>query len=148
VNELPEEIERSLARLDRRAAAAAARVDAERVAARVIERLRTEPADARWASRVFALPRVARVAAAAVVILVGALAGRELLQRDVPRPLPLPAVLQAADSGAEAAILEAVADLPVLNVTDDGSSTPALEDLSEEELMVLLQAIQSSGGAI
>jgi hypothetical protein len=146
---LPDEIERSLAGLDRRGAAAAARVDPERVAARVIERLRTEPLDGRGARPVFFNPRVVRLAAAAVVILVvGTLAGRVLLRREGPRPLPLPTLLQAADSGAEEELLEAVADLPVLNVTDGGSSTPALEDLSEQELMALLQAIQSNGGAI
>ena len=84
-DELPREIEAALKALDARAAEQAARVDVERVAARVLERLRQ--GEAMPSRRILWMSPVALRAAAAMVLLV---AGGALVTLTIERPQQSP----------------------------------------------------------
>ncbi len=140
MNELPDDLRRALAALDARATKAAAQVDAERVAARVLQRLRSEPAPA-------ATPRhwrtALRVAAAVVVLAAGTVLVR-VLTDDRPGapvatlPLELPESLSTTQATA---LMDAITA-----GTDSAAAAPVtltLDDLNEAELRALLQAMQS-----
>jgi len=139
MNELPDDLAKALDALDARAARAAARVDAGRVSARVLERLRTEPEVAAprrtW--------RILRVAAALAVLVTSGVLVRTITN-DAPAgvvilPVEMPESLSA---GQAEAVLEAVAAVR----SDTGIVTTAVvsvEDLNEAELRALLQAMQS-----
>lgn len=143
LDEVPPELQRALAALGERADARAAKVNAERVAARVLARLREEPAAP--ARRPFLQPRVLRIAAAVAIVVTGGAVTRALLLRPPAAAerceLPVcPTGLTAAQSDS---LLRSLDEVRALNGTPRGSS-PEVEDLSEPQLRALLQAMQSS----
>jgi hypothetical protein len=150
VSELPGDLERALRELEAQAAQRAAHVSPERVAARVIARLRAEPAvgvaEGRWApSR-----RWVGLAAAAVLIVIAGTVGVRPTHRGGAAPVPVPLVARGLDS----------LDVPglerVLRVTDEVrpqvagpvqvSTSDTWDDLSEAQLRAVLQAVQRSEG--
>jgi len=142
LNEVPQELRTALDALEARASRAAGRVDAERVAAGVLERLRTEPVvevpARRWT---WTGLRVA----AAVVLLVGAAL---VVRHNAARPpadvgLALPIVSDSLNSDQAEATLQAVGQLRA-NDTTTTTSTVLVDDLTESELRALLQAMQST----
>jgi len=139
VNELPDDLAKALAALDARAADAAARVDAERVAERVLGRLRTEPVVAR-PHRTWTAMRIA--AAIAVLVTGGVVAkvaldgGRSAVVATLPVDVP-----ESVSTQQAAAVLDAVAASADSAVVFSASVT--VDDLSEAELRTLLQVMQS-----
>lgn len=147
MNELPPRLKQALDALAARSARHAAKVNADRVAARVLERLRTEPVAARPGTVRLGLPRRALFAVAAAMAIV--LAGALYLARSAP-PAPVTAdacALPACPTGLTAAqsdtLLEALEQVRALNGTPLVSSA-SVEELNEEQLRALLQAMQSS----
>ena len=159
MNELPENLERAFQTLDAQAALRAERVDAERVAAQVLERLRTEEAAAarvlslspgfRLSAFGFRLPAVALAAAAVVVLLVGTMA-TGLLRQEVTAPsIGVPVVAQGLDSLNQQqleTVLRVAGDVQPLAVQSFGSPAGMWDDLSEAQLRAVLQAVQQVQG--
>ena len=144
VNEVPRELREALDALEVRAARAASTVDVERVAARVLERLRTEPVDEvpvrrwTWTAR--------RAAAAALMLVGGGLVARRMTMAPpvvASRALPVPAAESLSTQQAEAA-LEAAGQVHSSDTTAIGSTTVLVDDLTEAELRALLRAMQST----
>lgn len=149
-DELPREIETALKALDARATEQAARVDVERVAARVLERLRH--GDAAPSRRILWMSPVALRAAAAVVVLV---AGGALVTLTMERPqqsasVKLPVTIPAADSlnsGQLEAVLKAAGEVrPVVDTAAPVLSSGSLDDLSEPQLETLLASLKGAEG--
>jgi hypothetical protein len=159
VNELPEDLERAFRTLDAQAARRAERVDPERVAAQVLERLRAEKAPAprvlsllpsfRLSAFGFQRPAFALAAAAAAVLLVGSVA-TGLLRRDVTTPsIGVPVVAQGLDSLNQQqleTVLRVAGDVRPLAVQSFGSPAGMWDDLSETQLRAVLQAVQQVQG--
>ncbi|MDP3773294.1 MAG: hypothetical protein Q8Q85_03420 [Gemmatimonadales bacterium] len=153
MNELPTGLAKALAELDAKAQRSAARVDAERVAARVLARLNQEPeAPATLIGRVLSAPRGLRVAAAASLVIVagtvtmmGVRSGGHTAS--VVVTLPVSGVDSLDQSEAEA-VLRVVDQVRAVNATVPRASAMSVDDLSEPELRALLQAMQSKEGAI
>ena len=155
MNELPEDLERAFRTLDAQAARRAERVDPERVAAQVLERLRAERAPARrfvFPLRI-AVPVPARwmalAAAAVIVLLVGTMA-TGLLRRDVTTgSIAVPVVAQGLDSLNQQqleTVLRVAGDVQPLTVQSFGSPAGMWDDLSETQLRAVLQAVQQVQG--
>jgi len=152
VNELPEDLERAFRTLDAQAARRAERVDPERVAARVLERLRTVDAPAPRVRSLFPgfrLPAFA-LAAAAVVLLLAGTTVVGLLRRDVASgSLAVPVVAQGLDSLNQQqleTVLRVAGDVQPLAVQSFGSPAGMWDDLSETQLRAVLQAVQQVQG--
>jgi hypothetical protein len=149
MNELPDDLERALRDLDAQAARRADRVDAERVAAQVMARLRAEPA--RVVARPWGLlvsPRwVAMAAAAAIVVLAGTMA-RGILWPGGAAGVPVPVIAQGIDSldvqGLERLLRVAGSVRPSTAEPVEVSVSGTWDDLSEEQLRAVLQAVQQS----
>jgi len=157
MTELPDDIARALAVLAARAARRAAAVDPERVAERVVARLKDEPAAAesperRWLSA----PRSLRVAAAVTLFVVAGTTTLVMVRGGsppvaAPAAVALPVAIQGADSLSQSeqeAVLKALEGVRTVNGAAPRPSTVLVEDLSETELRALLQAMQASEGAI
>jgi hypothetical protein len=159
VNELPEDLERAFRTLDAQAAMRAERVDPERVAARVLARLRTEEAPAprvlslspgfRLSAFGLRLPAFA-LAAAAVVLLLAGTTVTGLLRRDVATgSIAVPVVAQGLDSLNQQqleTVLRVAGDVQPLAVQSFGSPAGMWDDLSETQLRAVLQAVQQVQG--
>lgn len=157
MNELPEDLERAWRVLDARAARRAHRVDPERVASRVRERLASEPA---LKERVFAspmwqvvrdAPRWAMLAAAAVVVLtVGTVAGGTLLRSGGgERTLVFPVVAQALEklnTEQLETVLQVAGEVKPLAAEPRQAAAAPWDNLSEEQLRAVLQAVQQVEG--
>lgn len=156
MNELPGDLERAWRKLDARAARRADRVDPERVASRVRERLASEPA---LAERVFAspmwqvvrdAPRWAALAAAAVVVLtVGTVASGALRSGDGEQTLVFPVVAQALEKlNAEQleTVLQVAGEVKPLAAEPRQAAAAPWDNLSEEQLRAVLQAVQQVEG--
>ena len=153
-DELPDDLARALKALDGDAARAASRLDSARVASAVIERLRTEPAIAaapvrRWHGG------AVRIAAAAILLLVGGVIGQRLIIRPPSSGVSdfagLPVVVSAdsMDAGQATELLAAVEQVRAVpaGVTDSATSTAStvsVDDLNETELRTLLRIMESS----
>jgi hypothetical protein len=146
--ELPRGIRVALEALEARTAKRAAAVDVERVAARVVERLRREGAQAPrpvWWVR----PAALRFAAAVVVL---ATAG--VLVSRIPSRAPATgrlevgiAVMDSLNSRQLEAVLEAATELsPVADSAVPVSASASLEDLSEQQLETLLASLSGAEG--
>ncbi len=146
--ELPPEIGAALKALDERASAQAARVDVERVAARVLERLRHAEAPRRW----WGMPPAALRAAAAVVLLVAAGAVVMVTMKGPPpqAALRLPVSIPAADSldsGQLEAVVKAAGEVrPVVDSSPPTVSSGPYDDLSEQQLETLLASLKGAEG--
>lgn len=155
MSELPREIEAAFEALDARAAMRAERVSPERIASRVLARLAAEPHSAGrpWAwTWAWSAPLSLRVAAAAVVVvLAGTIATVSLREGSTPRSVALPLAVQGVDSLSQQeaeAVLKVVDALRPVNGGGVVSSALSLDRMSEEQLRALLQAMQSSEGAL
>jgi len=145
LNELPKRIRDALDARDARAARAAAGLDAERIAVRVLERLRSEPAELparRWTRAAI------RVAAALAVLVAGVVVARQQIQRPGSERALVVGALDALDAlNAQQAesVLAAVEQLRAVDTTALATATASLtvDDLTEAELRALLQAMQS-----
>ena len=142
LNEVPKELRGALDALEARAARAAGAVDAERVAAKVLERLRMEPVEEIPARR---WTWTGLRAAAAVFLLLGAgLVARQLaLRAPVHVGLALPVISDSLDRQQAEAALGAVGQLRAGDTTATVGTTVLVDDLTETELRALLQAMQS-----
>jgi hypothetical protein len=148
MTELPDDLAKAMGALDARAARAAARVDAERVAARVLERLRSEP-DVVGPLRPW---RVLRIAAALALLVTGGVVVRRVMRDDavtvVRAALPVD-VPESLSTRQVEAVFEAVAAVPSDTAVIMTSAAVSVEDLNEAELRALLQAMQTeSEGAL
>lgn len=137
MNDLPDDLAKALKALDARAARAASQVDAGRVEARLLERLRSEP---EVAAPVLTR-RVLRIAAALAVLVVSGVLVRTVMDSPpvvVALPVEVPESLSA---GQAEEMLDALAA-----VRSDTSAVVAsvvsVEDLNEAELRALLQTMQ------
>ncbi len=159
-DELPPEIAAAWKALDERAAARAARVDVEAVAARVVERLRHEAPASRFRAA-WLTPRAMRVAAAVVVVVAGvavaSLATRRSWQSTAMRlPVGIPAMDSLSSTQLES-VLQAAGE--VGPAEDSAAAVPAatdsvaplssgvsLEDLSEAQLEQVLASMSPGEG--
>lgn len=155
MNELPEDLGRAFRKLDAWATRRAARVDPERVAARVLERLKAEPA-----RRELMFPRrfgwpvaprwIAVAAAALVVVAGGGVTARVLLQGGRGAAVPVPVVAAGLDSLSQQqleTVLRAAGEVKPVAVQVSGvSSAGTWDDLSEQQLRAVLQAVQQVQG--
>jgi len=159
MSELPEELERALGKLDARAASRARRVDPERVAARVLERLRTEREPARRlvfpAGLGFSLsPRWVALAAAATVVVVAGGIATGVLRRGGGRSVAVPVVAAALDSLSRQeleTVLSAAGEVRAVVTDSVPVVTGAWDELSEEQLRAVLQAVRQDevgGGSL
>ena len=129
--ELPPSLKKAIERLDVKGHAAANRLDLEKVRAGTLERLKSAPPAAA------PLRRYVWRAAAAVALV---LAGSVLVTKQGARGLPIALdSLDAADSTAVLAVVNevAVADSALV------SSVVSVDDLNEQELRALLQALEN-----
>lgn len=152
VNELPDRIARALEALDARAGRAAAGLNQERVADRVAKRLRDGemPAAPGVWPRLLAWPLALKVAAAAAVLLTaGSLA---ILRPGAGHERgSVAAQLDGVDSlsvSEAEAVLNVVDSIRAVNASVPETSAVSVEDLSEQELRALLQAMQSTEGEL
>ncbi|HWO89367.1 MAG TPA: hypothetical protein VNL98_09480 [Gemmatimonadales bacterium] len=144
--QLTPELKRALEELIARAERAVAAVDSERVATRVVERLRAEPEQRRslaWSARTLAL-----AASVAVVVIAGATV-REVLRQSAPasekKALPLGVYADTLSVSQAEAILELVAEPGSLNGNaSPTSASVTIEDLTESELRTLLQVLEQT----
>ncbi len=140
MNDVPDDLAKAMDALDARAARAASRVDAERVAARVLERLRTEPVVVRSAGPL----RMLRIAAVLALLVTGGLVVRMLVDEGpaaavATLPVDVPDTLT---TNQVEAVFEAVAAAPS-DTAVVSTARVSVEDLNEAELRALLQAMQS-----
>jgi len=131
-DELTPELRKALGQLDAEAQAASHRLDVTRVSATVLNRLKAEP----HARTLVRLP--AWRAAAVVALLIG---GAVVLNRgDQPRGLPV-----VIDDSVSTADSQAV--LLAVEAANDSTATAVngvtMDDLSEQELRALLQALEN-----
>ena len=142
LNELPGGIEKALDALDRDAAKRAAAVSADRVAARVLQRLKDEPdvqvVELHPRRRILV---AMRAAAALVLLVVGGVVAQRLSRGPAAQAsLPVSVDVASLDSVQRTALLEAVEQ--ARTATD--SLTPAtvlVEELNAQELEQLLQTM-------
>ena len=116
-------------------AGAAERLDVERTARAVVERLRAEPRAERWT---WVQPAWLRIAATAILVIGGALVTRALVWQRAPgSAVVVPVGEDLTDLTAEQ-LREAltVLDQPV---SEEGAGDTGVEGLTAEELRALLQ---------
>jgi len=141
--ELPGRLAEAMRALEARAAQRAARVSPERVAARVLERLRHEGAlesPRLW----FVRPAALRIAAAAVLVIAVGWTAATLAR---PRAVPTAVRLQASipmDSLSPVqleAVLKAAGEVRAANFAPAPSSNGSLDSLSEQQLQQVLASL-------
>lgn len=146
-DELPRQIEAAFQALDARAAGQAARVNADRVAARVLERLRREGVEPRraWWMR----PAALRVAAGLVILMAAGATVSRVLDHTSTAAIRLPVAIPAMDSlntGQLEAVLRAAGEVRASNFESVSASNEALDGLSEQELQKLLASLDDAEG--
>jgi len=132
--ELSPELKRAMELLDQRAQASASRLDVNRVSERVISRLQTEPLPGGMPVRRYAT----RIAAALALIVGGLLLMRDRAPEVASLPVPMDSV-SVADSQAVLMAVQQAATDTTMTVTNGVT----VEDLNEQELRALLQALES-----
>lgn len=151
MNELPVGLSKALEELDAKAQQSAARVDAERVASRVLARLNQEPeTNVTLLGRVLAAPRSLRVAAAAALVIVAGtvtMLGVRSAGHSARGGIAVSGV-DSLDRREAEAVLQAVDGIRPVNASVPRASALSVDDLSEQELRALLRAMQSKEGAI
>lgn len=147
-DELPRGIRVALDALEARTARRAAAVDPERVAARVLERLRRGGEEAPrqvWWVR----PAALRFAAAVVMLAAAGLVVSRIPSR-APDSVWLQVGISAMDSlssGQLEAVLQAATEVsPVVDSVLPASFTAPLDDLSEQQLETLLASLNGAEG--
>ena len=145
-DELPPAVGEAWKALEARADQRAARVDVDRVAAGVVERLRREgarPSRFRWIT-----PATLRAAAAVVVLVAGAAVVRLTTRGHEAVRLPVGiSAIDSLSSGQLEAVWEATGDVsPVADSVAPASAGTSLDDLSEAQLEVLLASLNGAEG--
>jgi hypothetical protein len=139
--ELPEKLEAALRSLDARAAAESARVSPERVAARVLERLRREGiAETRvWWLR----PAVLRVAAAVALVVAAGWTATVVRQHAAQTAIRLPVTIpvDSLSAGQLESVLEAAGEVRAANFAPAAPSNGSLDSLSERQLQQVLASL-------
>ena len=140
--ELPDKLSAAVRALDARAAARAARVSSDRVASRVLQRLRREGAvEARriWWMR----PAALRAAAAALLLVAAGWTVSVVRQHPVQTAARLPVSIQvdSLSAGQLEAILEAAGEVRAANVEAATPSNGSLDNLSEQQLQQVLASL-------
>ncbi len=133
--------------LDARAGERAARVDAGRVAGRVLERLRREGAVE--PRRVWGMsPAALRVAAAALIIVAGGVTfgvvRRSPEQAAIRLPVAIP--VDSLSTGQLESVLQAAGEVRASNFVPVAASNEALDSLSEQQLQKLLTSLEDVAG--
>jgi hypothetical protein len=142
-DELPGRLAAALRELDSRAAERSARVSPDRVAARVVERLRREGTRERpriW----FMRPAVLRVAAAIVLVVAAGWAVSVTRVSPPQTATRLPVVIPAMDSlttGQLESVLEAAGQVRAANFGPVVPSNGSLDSLSEKQLQQVLASL-------
>ncbi len=139
--ELPDKLAAAVRALDARAAAHAAQVSPDRVASRVLERLRREGAAD---SRIWWMSPVALRAAAAVVLLVAAgwtvsAVRQHSAQAAVRLPVSIP--VDSLSAQQLEAVLKAAGEVRAANFVPVTSSSGSLDRLSEQQLQQVLASL-------
>jgi hypothetical protein len=142
-DELPGRLAAALRELDARAAERSARVSPDRVAARVVERLRREGMVERprvW----FMRPAALRVAAAVVLVVAAGWVVNAMRVTPPRTATRLPVVIPAMDSlttGQLESVLEAAGRVRAANFGPVAPSNGSLDSLSEEQLQQVLASL-------
>ena len=140
--ELPGKLEAAVRALDARAAARSARVSPDRVASRVLERLRREGMVE--AGQVWWLRPAALRAAAAVVLVVAAGWTVSVMREHAGQTalrLPVTTAVDSLSTGQLEAVLQAVSEVRSGNFEPVAPSNEALDSLSEEQLQQVLRSL-------
>ena len=140
--ELPERLSAAVRALDARAAERAARVSPDRVAARVLERLRREGAvEARpiW----WMHPAALRVAAAAVLLVAAGWTVSVVRQHSTQTAVRLPVSIPVDSLNAQQleAVLQAAGEVRAANFGPVTPSNGSLDSLSEQQLQQVLASL-------
>ncbi len=147
-DELPPEIEAAWKALDARAAAGAARVDAEAVAREVVARLRREEQPRAW--WLVVPPAVLRVAAAVALVAAAGVVVTVSRERPARQSASLPLAIPSADSldasELEQALQAAGQVRPVEDTTAAATSEGSMAGLSERQLETLLASMKGAEG--
>lgn len=145
LEDLPKELARALDRLDARAERRAAGVDAERVSAGVLRRLREEPEVG--VGRRFGAGTLVRVAAGLVLVVTAGVVGARLVHHEGGARGWLPVVdaraARVLTTARADSLIKAADHIQVLNAAVSGASA-SVEELNTQQLRALLQAMQSS----
>jgi len=140
---LPERLAAAMRELETRALQRSARVSAERVAARVEDRLRREGAVR--SPRVWWLrPATLRVAAAVVLVVAAGWTVRLTHVAGPQAAVRLPVVMPAIDSlttGQLESVLEAAGEVRAANFGPVLPSNGSLDSLSEQQLQMVLASL-------
>jgi hypothetical protein len=148
-DELPPEMRAAFRALEERAAAQAGRVDVDRVAARVLERLRSGEVERR---RILWMSPVALRAAAAVLVLAagGLIVTLATDHSQQTASLQLPVTIPAMDSlsaGQLEWVLQAAGEVrAVADSVAPALSGRSLDDLTEDQLQTLLASLGGAEG--
>lgn len=150
-DKLPDHIAEALRALDRDASRRAEAVDANRVAARVLQRLKDEPVRVLRPRRV-TMGGLRIAAAVAILVIGGAVTQRLVFQDRGAHALPVLPPPQAGtnpilDASTQAAMLDAVDE--ARSARDSVASPPSsitVDDLNEQELQTLLNSMEQDGG--
>jgi len=139
--ETPERLSAAVRVLDARAAERSARVSPERVASRVLERLRREGA---LESRSWWMSPAALRAAAAVVLLVAAgwtvsVVRQHSTQTAVRLPVSIP--VDSLNAQQLEAVLQAAGEVRAANFGPVTPSNGSLDSLSEQQLQLVLASL-------
>ena len=150
-DKLPDHIAEALRALDRDATQSAEQVDAGRVAARVLQRLKDEPVRVLRPRPLSVIGL--RIAAAIAILVIGGAVTQRLLMHRAPAGVQALPVLPAApgstvvDVSTQEAMLNAVDD--ARSAAADTAGAPAnvtVDDLNEQELQALLTTMDDQGG--
>ena len=150
-DKLPDHIAEALGALDRDATRRAEAVDAQRVAARVLQRLKDEPV------RVLRPRRVTmgglRIAAVLALLVIGGVVTQRLVFHDraahalAVLPPPAPGTNPMLDASTQAEMLDAVDE--ARTATDSvavPSTNVTVDDLNAQELQTLLNSMDQPAG--
>ena len=139
--ETPDKLSAAVRALDARAAARSAQVSPDRVASRVLERLRREGA---VEPQIWWMRPAALRAAAAVVLLVGAgWTVSAIRQHSVQTAARLPVSVRVDSLNAQQleAVLQAAGEVRAANFAPVTSSNGSLDSLSEQQLQQVLASL-------
>ena len=139
--ETPDKLSAAVRALDARAAARSARVNPDRVASRVLERLRREGAlDSRswWMS-----PAALRAAAAVVLLVAAGWTVSVVRQHPAQTAVRLPVSIPVDSLSAQQleAVLRAAGEVRAANFGPVTSSNGSLDSLSEQQLQQVLASL-------
>ena len=137
--ELPDKLSAAVRALDARAAARAARVSSDRVASRVLERLRREGAERSW----WMSPAALRAAAAVVLLVAAGWTVNAVRQHSVQTVVRLPVSIPVDSLNAQQleAVLKAAGEVRAANFGPVTPSNGSLDSLSEQQLQQVLASL-------